>query len=169
MVVIQLLDKIKRDEQIIYDLMENLDKPKFEFFIGMYKIVGHLGSGAFGEVFKGVHSESTRPVAIKIIDIDKMMRKHPSESIREKLRRYLHTEEHLMRQCHSAFVVKLYETFQNSKCKVLIMEYCRHGALDHFISERGALDEEDALVILRQIILGLSVPSSSRRNCTATI
>lgn len=36
------------------------------------------------------------------------------------------------------------------------MEYCRNGGLDHFISERGALEEEDAVGILRQIILGLS-------------
>jgi serine/threonine protein kinase len=41
-----------------------------------------LGSGAFGEVYKAVHVESSRPAAVKLIDIDKMMRKNPSEEIR---------------------------------------------------------------------------------------
>lgn len=63
-----------------------------------------------------------------------------------------------MKKCHSAFVVKLYEAYENTKCKVLIMEYCRNGGLDNFISERWALEEEDAVEILRQIMLGLAVP-----------
>jgi hypothetical protein len=37
------------------------------------------------------------------------------------------------------------------------LEYCRHGGLDNFITERGAIEEEDAVEILRQLILGLAV------------
>jgi serine/threonine protein kinase len=67
-----------------------------------------LGEGAFGKVFKGVDTETARPVAIKIINIDKLMAKYTSHDIQKKLRRYLRDEELLMKKCHSAFVVKLY-------------------------------------------------------------
>ncbi len=46
-----------------------------------------------------------------------------------------------MRKCHSAFVVKLYDSYENTKCKILIMEYCKHGGLDNYIEQRGGLQE----------------------------
>lgn len=88
--------------------------------------------------------------------------------MREKLRKYLQTEEVLMKKCHSAFVVKLYDCYENQRCKVLIMEYCRHGGLDNFIIQRGAIEEEDAVSILRQIILGLAVRPILPRNFIRT-
>lgn len=105
---------------------------------------------------------------MKLIDIDELMRKNQSENMREKLRKYLETEEVLMKKCHSAFVVKLYDSFENQRCKVLVMEYCRHGGLDNFIVQRGAIEEEDAVSILRQIILGLAVCLPLLRNFIRT-
>jgi serine/threonine protein kinase len=65
-------------------------------------------------------------------------------------------------------VIKLYDVIENQKCKILILEYCSGGALDSYIKTRGPVDESDAVVILRQIILGLAVPFFLVRNCTET-
>ncbi len=61
-----------------------------------------------------------------------------------------------MKKCHSAFIVKLYKTFENSKCKIFVMEYCRNGGLDRYLNRCKGLEEQEAINILRQIILGLS-------------
>ena len=50
---IKLLDKIRKDEQIINDLNDNLDSPNYKFSIGKYKVLTHIDSGNFGSVFKG--------------------------------------------------------------------------------------------------------------------
>jgi serine/threonine protein kinase len=111
MVVIQLLEKFQNNEPIGKDIDSKLGNEKYELFIGHFKIVAFLSEGAFGKVYKGVDLVSSRPVAIKLISIEEMMRRNKTEHIREKLRRYLQTEEILMKKCHSAFVVKLYETY----------------------------------------------------------
>ena len=64
-----------------------------------------------------------------------------------------------MRKCKSAFIIKLYASYTNEKCKVLIMEYCNGGTLENLIKRRGGLEESNAVTLLKEIILGLGVRS----------
>jgi serine/threonine protein kinase len=51
----------------------------------------------------------------------------------------LQSEEDLLKKCHSANVIKLYDVFENKKCKVLVLEYCSGGGLDSYITRRWSL------------------------------
>ena len=67
----------------------------------------------------------------------------------DKVKKYLQTEEENMRKCNSAFIIKIYESFENKKCKVMVLEYCNGYTLEHLIRKRGGIDEGDAISLLR--------------------
>jgi len=162
---IQLFDKISHGLSITEELEAKIDREDYELYIKNYRIRKYISKGAFGSVYKGFNSNDNREVAIKLIDIDQMYSKNQSEEVREKLRRYLRTEEILLKKCHSANVIKLYDVMQNDRCKVLVLEYCNGGGLDSYIKDHGPTEESDAVIILRQIILGLAVSGFLFRNC----
>lgn len=48
-------------------LDSKLENRKYELRIGEYNVIGYLGEGTFGKVFKGIHIVSNKKVAIKLI------------------------------------------------------------------------------------------------------
>ena len=73
-----------------------------------------------------------------------------------------------MRQCRSVHVIKIYESFQNERSKVYVLEYCNQGNLELYLKKRGAFNERDAISVLKQIICGLAVTFSVYRNFIGT-
>ena len=61
--------------------------------------------------------------------------------------------------CNSPHVVKCYDIVENKRYKIFVMEYCNRGSLQDELRKKKAYPVNDALAILKQIILGLSVQS----------
>lgn len=59
--------------------------------------------------------------------------------------------------CDSPHVIKCYDIVENNKYKIFVLEYCNRGTLHDELKKKKAYPVNDALAILKQIILGLSV------------
>ena len=73
-----------------------------------------------------------------------------------------------MKMCKSAYVLKIFESYTNKICKVLVMEYCNGATIEHYIKRKGRFKEQDAIMVLKEIIFGLAVRILINRKCIGT-
>jgi urea transport system substrate-binding protein len=112
-----------------------------------YQIVGVLGSGGMGTVFKAEHRLLDRPVVLKVI--------HP-ELVRDaELLRRFHREARLAAKLSHPNVVTVYEAEQIGSTYVLVMEFINGENLTELARKRGALPVPVACELTRQAALGL--------------
>jgi hypothetical protein len=168
MSTIQLWEAFEKDEPIQRQLLEYANEKKGDLWFGKYQLRKYLGKGSFARVFRARNSETEKVVALKVIDLQEIDERYQNEEISEKARKYLMSEENNMRTCKSAYVLKMYESFTNSKCKVFALEYCNGATLEHYIRRKGRLEENYAVMVLKEIIFGLGVLLPSPRKCTVT-
>lgn len=104
---------------------------------------------------------------MKVIDLQEIAREgnRAVKAIRERL---AVSEPQLMMQCNSPNLIKCFDIYENKDLKVLIMEYCEGKTLEEYLQKKGKLGEQEAVDILRQLLNGIAVRSSLRRNCTST-
>ena len=93
----------------------------------LYEIKGNLGKGKFGLVKLGVHKESGRQVAIKIIN---------KEVIEGMELERIKSEIDILKIAKHPNIIKLYDVFENEKYIYIIMEYCAGGDLFNYIEKR---------------------------------
>ncbi|CAD8095363.1 unnamed protein product [Paramecium sonneborni] len=106
-----------------------------------------LGRGSFGRVYKGKDTQTGDAVAIKIMDMTLFDDQFMIDA--------LHKEIAIMKQLQHPNIVRLVDTFGDSKQTVLIIELCDGGDLRHFLSRhQGMLDEVLAQQVLQQLMLG---------------
>lgn len=98
------------------------------FEIGKYIINNEIGRGSFSTVFKGYDKEEKRDIAIKKInecDINK-----------KKFYKLANREIKIMCQLNNKNILKLYDIVTKDNQIYLILEYCKNGDLDIFLSKR---------------------------------
>lgn len=78
-----------------------------------------LGKGAFGEVWKAVHIETNRVVAIKVIDKQKV--------IQSKMQTQLNNELKIMYSVFHNNIVGIYNHFEEDSSCYLVIEYAGGG------------------------------------------
>lgn len=104
---------------------------------GRYTCVERIASGAFGVVYRAIgnqipNSTNTSPIQYAIKILPKFNPKSPSE---EKLFHALHQREifiHSMVSSHDN-VVTLYEAFEDSKFRFMVLDYCQGPNLHRFL------------------------------------
>ncbi|KAK7204730.1 kinase-like domain-containing protein [Myxozyma melibiosi] len=101
--------------------------PPMDTAIGDYSIGKEIGKGSFAMVFKGVHTKTGTPVAVKAVLRSKL---------KKRLLENLETEIEIMKTLTHPHIVQLYEITQSSTYVHLIMEYCALGDLNVFIRKR---------------------------------
>ena len=104
-----------------------------------------IGEGAYSNVYKGYHQNLSKIFAIKEINIS--IHKKNIERFREEVK--------LMKNLHHHNIVKLYDTIENEDYMYLILEYCEHGDLKHFLNKRP-LKEKKVKKFMKQIVSGLN-------------
>ncbi|KAK3093684.1 hypothetical protein FSP39_018880 [Pinctada imbricata] len=109
-----------------------------------YTLGSTLGEGSYAKVKSGYSERSQRRVAIKIID-----RKRTPKDFREK---FLPRELKLHTNLDHPNVIKLFEIFEFHNRVYLIMEHAGHGDLLEYIKLRGALPDERAKTMFKQIV-----------------
>ncbi|BGP20972.1 hypothetical protein JCM10213_003356 [Rhodosporidiobolus nylandii] len=110
-----------------------------------YQLQEKLGVGSFGVVYKAIHLPTSRPVAIKLIDLE-----HSSDEISE-----IQLEiAHLAACSDSDYVTRYYGSFLKGWKLWIVMEYLAGGScLD--LLKPGPFPEPLIAVIARELLLGL--------------
>ena len=115
---------------------------------GRYRIVGRLGRGGMGEVFRADDLKLGQPVALKFL---------PREVDGDPARlTQLHTEVRMARQVSHPNVCRVYDIDETDGSTFLSMEYVDGEDLASLLRRVGRFPEERALEIARQICAGLA-------------
>lgn len=164
---IQLNATFMDGNSLLADIRASLSSQSPLLF-GNYKLNKVIGRGAFATVYLAKNNDTGRKVALKIVDMSELAIQYESESIQRKIIKSLADEEKHMKLCHSAHVIKIYESFDNGKNKVYALEFCNQGNLENYLKKKGAFSEKDAISFIKQIICGLAVLTTIVRNYTPT-
>jgi len=100
-----------------------------------------IGEGTYGSVVRGTHRVTKKVRAVKIISKGQMKNV-------EKFKR----EIELMKMMDHPNIIKLFETFEDSRNVYLAMELCSGGELFDRIIEAGHLTEREAAIVVQQIL-----------------
>jgi len=119
--------------------------------VGRYLILGELGRGAMGVVYKAQDPAIGRIIAIKSIRLNDLT----EESERERLR------ERLFREAQSAGIlshpgiVTIYDIFEENGLAYIFMEFVNGPPFDKMLGAEQTADKDTLLSILRQIASAL--------------
>ena len=129
----------------------SIDHGRFEpgtLLGGRYRIVGRLGKGGMGEVYRADDLKIGQQVALKFL---------PAEVDRDPARlTQLHTEVRMARQVSHPNVCRVYDIDEEDGHTFLSMEYVDGEDLASLLKRIGRFPEERALEIAGQLCAGLS-------------
>ncbi|KAG7398853.1 Serine/threonine-protein kinase 25 [Phytophthora boehmeriae] len=109
-----------------------------------YELLERIGGGAFGDVYKGVNTQTDETVAIKIIDLESA-----ADEIED-----VQQEIHVLSQCSCDQLTMYSGSFIAGTKLWIIMEFLAGGSvLD--VMRNGPLDEAFIAIILRELLKGL--------------
>ncbi|XP_059382883.1 serine/threonine-protein kinase 10-like [Carassius carassius] len=132
---IEVKKKTKQYEHVHRDVNPN----------DIWEIIGELGDGAFGKVYKAQNKETSALAAAKVIETK-------SE---EELEDYM-VEIDILASCDHQYIVKLLDAFFYDNKLSIMIEFCPGGAVDATMLEldRG-LEEPQIQVICKQMLEAL--------------
>ncbi|TDH05090.1 hypothetical protein EPR50_G00139880 [Perca flavescens] len=133
---IEIKKKVKQYEHVHRDINPN----------DLWEIIGELGDGAFGKVYKAKNKETGVLAAAKVIET----------KCEEELEDYI-VEIDILAKCDHRYIVKLLDAFYHDNKLWIMIEFCPGGAVDATMLEldRG-LTEPQIKVVCRQMLEALS-------------
>jgi hypothetical protein len=112
-----------------------------------YRVLGVLGSGGMGVVYKAVQRHTDRVVALKVI----RPKVHGRPDFVERFRR----EARAVARLQHPNIVLAYDADEAGGLHFLVMEYVEGTGLDRVLRQRGPLPVREACEYARQAALGL--------------
>jgi uncharacterized protein (TIGR03067 family) len=112
-----------------------------------YEVLGLIGKGGMGDVYKARHRKMERTVALKVINRE-LVRKT------EAVDRF-HREVKAAAQLSHPNIVTSHDADQAGDFHFLVMEYVDGVDLSHIVKDRGALPVAEACDYIRQAAIGL--------------
>jgi serine/threonine-protein kinase len=118
------------------------------FFLGKYKLLGHLGTGGMSRVYLGEHVLMQRRVAIKVL---------PKDRVEDSsyLARF-HREAQAAASLDHRNIVRAYDIDNVGDLHYIVMEYVEGRDLQQMVKENGPMDYVAAADYIRQTAEGLS-------------
>lgn len=113
--------------------------------IGKYQIVGKIGAGGMGAVYKAKHPTLKRLVILKQLTL------RGKSSLIERFKR----EARIMLDLRNDNIVQVYDHFKEGNYYYIAMEYVDGIALDRLIHKRRYLSNEAAILIFTEVCKGL--------------
>lgn len=111
-----------------------------------FDILGTLGAGTFGKVFKVKLKTNGDIYAMKVINKKYL--------IKNQQLRYAVTECNVLKQLSHPFIIKLHYAFQTPDYLYMILDYCPGGDLSYHIV-KNLFEEEEAQFFIAQLILAI--------------
>jgi len=115
---------------------------------GRYRIVGRLGRGGMGEVYRADDLKLGQPVALKFLPLD--VDRDPARLTQ------LHTEVRMARQVSHPHVCRVYDIDEVDGHTFLSMEYVDGEDLSSLLRRIGRFPTDRALELARQMCAGLA-------------
>ena len=100
--------------------------------LGRYKIVGSLGKGAMGTVYKGIDPAINRPVALKTIRLDFVADENELNELRDRLFR----EAQAAGKLSHPNIVTIYDVGSEGSLQYIAMEYLEGQVLEELIKKK---------------------------------
>ena len=119
-----------------------------KFAIEDFTLYNILGVGDFGKVYLARYLYNDHFYAIKVIKRKQIQVLHTS------LKNVL-TERHILSNCESKFIIKLFTSFQDSKHFYFVLEYVSAGNLSNYLRKMKHFDLEQTRFLAAEIVLGL--------------
>ena len=130
---------------------EAIDHGRFEpgaIFDDRYRIIGRIGKGGMGEVYRADDLKLGQPVALKFLPAD--LDNDPARLTQ------LHSEVRMARQVSHPNVCRVYDVGEHEGHTFLSMEYVDGEDLASLIRRIGRFPEDRAIELARQICAGLA-------------
>ncbi len=112
-----------------------------------YRVLGELGRGGMGSVFKAEHLLMERTVALKVIQPHLIQRPDAVERFRREVKAAARLEH--------PNIVRAYDAEQAGNSHFLVMEFIEGDSLAEVVENRGPLPVTDACRYIRQAAKGL--------------
>jgi serine/threonine-protein kinase len=118
------------------------------FFLGKYKLLGHLGTGGMSRVYLGEHVLMQRRVAIKVL---------PKDRVEDSsyLARF-HREAQAAASLDHRNIVRAYDIDNVGDLHYIVMEYVEGRDLQQMVKDGGPMDYVAAADYIRQAAEGLA-------------
>ncbi len=118
------------------------------FFLGKYKLLGHLGTGGMSRVYLGEHVLMQRRVAIKVL---------PKDRVEDSsyLARF-HREAQAAASLDHRNIVRAYDIDNVGDLHYIVMEYIEGRDLQQMVKDGGPMDYVAAADYIRQAAEGLA-------------
>ena len=120
---------------------------KKDFVLGKYRLLDCIGTGGMGVVFKALHTDMGRVVAIKMLSPGVMKN-------RQAVRRFLH-EIQAVAALDDPHIVAAYDAGTYGKIQYLVMEYVEGHDLGYLVKHESPLSVNWVCECIRQAALGL--------------
>ena len=140
---IEKFGNIKLDEPDDEHVLQECDLKK----LGRYEILGTLGKGAMGHVYKGVDPAINRPVALKTIRLDFVNDIEEMEELKERLFR----EAQAAGKLSHPNIVTIYDVGSEDQLQYIAMEYLEGRTLEDLIKKKTKLNFKIISKIITQI------------------
>ncbi|MHB8055667.1 MAG: protein kinase domain-containing protein, partial [Candidatus Aminicenantales bacterium] len=126
-----------------------LDFPPGTRFADRYQIIEEIGYGSMGRVFKARDLKLDQIVALKMI--------RPEDAASPMILNLFKKEAQLTRSLSQENIIRVYDLGESQGVTFISMEYVAGQNLEQLLRTSGALTEETALSITRQICRALSM------------
>ena len=112
--------------------------------IGEYLLFERIGRGTFSKVIKAIHIPTEQPIAVKILEKDKIEDEIDVERIMREIE--------ILKNIDHPHICQTYETFSTVHNFYLMMELVEGGDLFDYVSDNTFLSEQKACYFFRQLI-----------------
>ena len=119
-----------------------------KFAIEDFTLYNMIGVGDFGKVYLARYLYNDQFYAIKVIKRRQIQVLHTS------LKNVM-TEKHILSNCESKFIIKLFTSFQDSKHFYFVLEFVSAGNLSNYLRKMKHFTLEQARFMVAEILLGL--------------
>lgn len=113
-----------------------------------YLVITSLGEGGMADVYLAVDTILNREVAVKVLRGE--LREDPVAQLR-----FLR-EASAISKLHHPNIVEVYDVGEHDDKNYIVMEYVRGRTLKQLILQRGALQKEESIEIMKQLISAVS-------------
>ena len=120
--------------------------------IGNYRIVRFIAKGGMADVYEAEHIKLGTRVAIKILN--------PLLLQDSSLKERFVNEAKIISELKHPNIVQMYEFIEQGDINAIVLEYLEGQNLYDYVSERGALPDEEVIRITKQIISALEYAHS---------